>query len=265
MADPASTLANNVGGFANVLLAAHAAGVERVVYASSSSVYGDDTSDVKRESRLGRPLSPYATSKLVDEIYADTFRRTHGMDSVGLRYFNVFGPRQDPHGAYAAVIPRWTEQLLSGAPCVVFGDGSASRDFCFAENVVQANILAACVPEATGGVFNIACGMRTTLLDLFSAIRQRVADLRPAAAQSSLRLESPRPGDVPHSLADIELARQVLEYRPAYNLARGLDQTVPWYARRAAPSRPGADMSNAFRRERPSQSERLEQPEQEGP
>ena len=252
MADPSSTLASNVSGFANVLLAAHAAGVERVVYASSSSVYGDDTSDMKVEPKLGRPLSPYATSKLVNEIYADTFRRTHGIDSVGLRYFNVFGPRQDPHGAYAAVIPRWTEQLLAGEPCVVFGDGSASRDFCFTDNVVQANLLAACTPEAAGGVFNIGFGKRTTLTELFSAIRQRAAELRPAAAHSTLRHEAPRAGDIPHSLADIEHARQALEYRPAYDLARGLDQTVPWYAKRASHSPAASGTTNATRAEQES-------------
>jgi UDP-N-acetylglucosamine/UDP-N-acetyl-alpha-D-glucosaminouronate 4-epimerase len=219
-----------------VLLAAHAAKVQRVVYASSSSVYGDDPSDTKLESRRGRPLSPYATSKLVDEIYADTFYRTHGIESVGLRYFNVFGPRQDPHGAYAAVIPRWTEQLVSGEPCLVFGDGSASRDFCFVENVVQANLLAASAPAAdvVGGVFNVACGERTTLLQLFSAIRERAAAVRRGAAERTLRFEAPRAGDVPHSLADISLARRALGYEPAFNLAAGLDRTVPWYARSAS-------------------------------
>ena len=236
MADPARTHAANVDGFVNVLLAARSAGVRRVVYASSSSVYGDEPSDLKVEPRTGRPLSPYATSKLVNEIYADTLRRTHGIESVGLRYFNVFGPRQDPHGAYAAVIPRWTEQLSSGQPCLVFGDGSASRDFCFVDNVVQANVLAACVPEAAnaGGVFNVAYGARTTLRELFSAIRARVAMLRPSAADKQLQVEAPRPGDIPHSLANIQLARDVLGYQPEYDLAKGLDQTVPFYRKRAS-------------------------------
>lgn len=240
MADPASTHSTNVDGFVNVLLAARTAGAERVVYASSSSVYGDDTADLKVERQLGRPLSPYATSKLVNEIYADTFRRTHGIDSIGLRYFNVFGPRQDPNGAYAAVIPRWIELLASGKPCLVFGDGSASRDFCFVDNVVQANLLAACAAEAdsAGSVFNIAYGARTTLIELFSAIRQRVTALRPQAADKELQVEAPRLGDIPHSLADISLARDVLGYRPAYDLQRGLDQTVPWYAKRG--SRPSS-------------------------
>ncbi|HWZ91967.1 MAG TPA: SDR family oxidoreductase [Polyangiaceae bacterium] len=245
MADPASTHASNVDGFVNVLLAAHAAGVRRVVYASSSSVYGDDESDIKVEHRRGRPLSPYATSKLVNEIYADTLHRTHGIESVGLRYFNVFGPRQDPNGAYAAVIPRWTQQLVSGQPCVVFGDGSASRDFCFVENVVQANLLAAHVPGIAGEVFNIAFGMRTTLLELFSAIVQRVVAIRPAAVGSAPELQAPRPGDIPHSLASIEHARQVLGYRPAYDLARGLDQTVPWYGKQVPASAVVAGTPNA--------------------
>jgi UDP-N-acetylglucosamine 4-epimerase len=204
-----------------------------VVYASSSSVYGNDTSARKLEQQIGRPLSPYATSKLVDEIYADTFYRTHGIESVGLRYFNVFGPRQDPHGAYAAVIPRWTEQLLADEPCVVFGDGSQSRDFCFVDNVVQANLLAACAPSsnAVGGVFNVGYGQRTTLLDLFSGIRERVARARPDVANRTLRIEAPRPGDVPHSLASIERAQDLLGYRPTHDLAHGLDETVAWYGR----------------------------------
>jgi UDP-N-acetylglucosamine 4-epimerase len=235
MADPLATHSANVDGFVNVLLAAREAGVQRVVYASSSSVYGDDTSDTKSEERIGRPLSPYATSKLVNEIYADTFRRTHEIDSVGLRYFNVFGPRQDPNGAYAAVIPRWTEQLVSGKRSVVFGDGSASRDFCFVDNVVQANLLAACAPElGNNRVFNVGCGARTTVLQLFSAIRERVAATRPEAQNSPLAHDPPRPGDVPHSLADITRAREVLGYRPAYDLAAGLDRTVPWYARKSS-------------------------------
>jgi UDP-N-acetylglucosamine 4-epimerase len=232
MVDPAASHAANVNGFVNVLLAARAARVRRVVYASSSSVYGDDPSDIKTEERLGRTLSPYAATKLIDEIYADTFRRTHGIDSVGLRYFNVFGPRQDPQGAYAAVIPRWTQQLLSDEPCAVYGDGSATRDFCFVDNVVQANLLAALAsPEAVApGVFNVACGARTSLLDLYAAIRGLVARVNPAALSRSLLLEVPRPGDIPHSLASIARASRALGYVPGYDLMRGLERTVPWYA-----------------------------------
>jgi UDP-N-acetylglucosamine 4-epimerase len=232
MLDPLTSHANNVDGFVNVVLAAHAAGARRVVYASSSSVYGDDTSDSKREDRLGRPLSPYAATKLIDEIYADTLRRTHGIDCVGLRYFNVFGPRQDPQGAYAAVIPRWTQQLLSDQACDVYGDGNASRDFCYVENVVQANLLAALAPPAAvaPGVFNVACGARTSLLELYESIRTLVAALQPAVAGRSLRRQPVRPGDIPHSLASIERAQQFLGYEPACDVARGLRQTVAWYA-----------------------------------
>jgi UDP-N-acetylglucosamine/UDP-N-acetyl-alpha-D-glucosaminouronate 4-epimerase len=231
MADPLSTHAANVDGFVNVMLAASNARVRRVVYASSSSVYGDDQSDLKIEERLGRLLSPYAATKLVNEIYADTFLRTHGIESVGLRYFNVFGPRQDPEGAYAAVIPRWTQQLLSDKPCVVFGDGTASRDFCFVDNVVQANLLAALAPSADIGigVFNVGCGTRTTLLELFSTIRRIVATIRPTAGRKTLLKEPLRPGDVPHSLASIQRARDLLGYRPALDVASGLDQTIRWY------------------------------------
>lgn len=232
MLDPAASHAANVDGFVNVLLAARAAGVQRVVYASSSSVYGDDPSDTKLEGREGRVLSPYAATKLIDEVYADTFRRTQGIASVGLRYFNVFGPRQDPEGAYAAVIPRWTQQLLSGESCVVYGDGSNSRDFCFVDNVVQANLLAAlAAPEAIApGVFNVACGARTSLLELYANIRALVARVRPAAAGRPLRHEAVRPGDIPHSLANIERAKSALGYAPRFDVASGLEQTVSWFA-----------------------------------
>lgn len=246
--DPMATHAANVDGFVQVFLAARAAGVRRLVYASSSSVYGDDASDPKVEESIGEPLSPYAASKRIDEIYAATFARTHGIDSVGLRYFNVFGPRQDPFGAYAAVIPRWIGQLLAGEPCVVFGDGSTSRDFCFVNNVVQANLLAACAPPAhvAPGVFNIACGAQTSLLELFSAIRERVAGYLPSASDKTPRLEAPRHGDILHSRARIDRARGFLGYLPTHDVARGLDETVRWYAERSVrrAARPGtADAS----------------------
>ncbi len=242
MDDPWTTHSNNVDGFVTLLLAAREASVRRVVFASSSSVYGDDKHSPKLESQLGRPLSPYATSKLVDEIYADTFGRTHGLDLVGLRYFNVFGPRQDPNGAYAAVIPRWTEALMSGKQCVVYGDGSTSRDFCFVENVVQANLLAALAPEndVAPRVFNVAYGARTTLLELFEAIRERSAVFRPEAASATLKHEPPRPGDIAHSLAAIDRARACLGYEPLFDLRRGLDATVGWYAAHAGITAPAA-------------------------
>jgi UDP-N-acetylglucosamine/UDP-N-acetylgalactosamine 4-epimerase len=233
--DPSTTHSNNVDGFVTLLLAAKEARVERVVFASSSSVYGDDKNSPKLESQLGRPLSPYATSKLIDELYAETFLRTHQLDSVGLRYFNVFGPRQDPNGAYAAVIPRWTEQLLTGKPSVVFGDGSTSRDFCFVDNVVQANVLAAVASESEVAprVFNVAYGARTTLLELFDAIRERAATFTPEAREAVLERRPLRAGDIAHSLAAIDRARACLGYEPAYDLRRGLDATVAWYAVRA--------------------------------
>jgi UDP-N-acetylglucosamine/UDP-N-acetylgalactosamine 4-epimerase len=232
MLDPWASHATNVDGFLNVLLAAQAAGARRVVYASSSSVYGDDTSASKQEARLGRPLSPYAATKLINEIYADTLGRTHGIESVGLRYFNVFGPRQDPQGAYAAVIPRWTLQLLTDQPCDVFGDGTASRDFCYVDNVVQANLLAAMAPPAAiaPGVFNVACGGTTSLLQLYEALRTLVAMLEPEAAQRALRHQPARAGDIPHSLADIARASSMLGYAPTCNVAQGLKNTVAWYA-----------------------------------
>ena len=235
MQDPYATHVANVDGFMRILLAAHAAEVRRIVYASSSSVYGDDLSDPKVEDTLGDPLSPYAASKRIDELYAGTLARTHGIDSVGLRYFNVFGPRQDPKGAYAAVIPRWIGELLSGQPCIVFGDGSASRDFCFVDNVVQANLLAACAPAAhvAPRVFNIACGERTTLVSLFSAIREQVATYLPSASDKTLRFEAPRPGDVLHSRASTDRARGYLGYVPRYDLMSGLQETIRWYADRS--------------------------------
>ena len=243
MQEPLNSHAANVDGFVNVLLAAGAAGVKRLVYASSSSVYGDEPSQCKIEERRGRLLSPYAATKLVDEVYAETFRQTHGIESVGLRYFNVFGPRQDPQGAYAAVIPRWTEQLIEGEPCVVFGDGNTSRDFCFVDNVVQANILAACVPsqQLADHVFNVACGNSTSLLDLFAMIRTLLVRYRPAIASATLAREAPRPGDIRHSLASIERAQAQLGYRPAFDVATGMAETVRWYAELAGLSDEGGD------------------------
>lgn len=236
MEDPLASHVANVNGFLNMLLAARDADVRRVVYASSSSVYGDDAADIKREDGLGRTLSPYAATKLIDEIYAATLARTHAVESVGLRYFNVFGPRQDPHGAYAAVIPRWTEQLLTGGSCVVYGDGGNSRDFCYVDNVVQANLLAALAPGSAlaAGPFNIACGARTSLLELYAMIRGSVARIRPEAAGRALEHQPLRAGDIAHSLASIDRARSSLGYEPAFDVARGLEQTVAWYA---APAR----------------------------
>lgn len=245
MVDPLSSHAANVDGFVNMMLAAHAAKVSRVVYASSSSVYGDEQSEPKVEERRGKLLSPYAATKLVNEVYADTFRRTHGIESVGLRYFNVFGARQDPLGAYAAVIPRWTEQLISGEACAVFGDGSATRDFCYVENIVQANLLAALAPPDRLGdaVFNVACGARTSLLELFAMIRDLVAASRPAAARAELVRQPPRSGDILHSLASIERARERLGYRPESDVRTGMVPTVRFYLDQAERTERGSGTS----------------------
>jgi len=235
MVDPLSSHASNVDGFVNIMLAAREAGVRRVVFASSSSVYGDDPSSPKQEGRRGRLLSPYAATKLIDEVYADTFSRSHGIESVGLRYFNVFGPRQDPEGAYAAVIPRWIGQLIAGEDCVVFGDGSASRDFCFVDNVVQANLLAALAPapQIVEQVFNVACGHSTSLVDLFAMIRAAVAQAQPQAESAKLLPQAPRPGDIAHSLADIGRVKVRLGYEPSFDVVAGLEQTVRWYIEQA--------------------------------
>lgn len=231
VADPIASTATNVEGFLNVLVSARDAGVERLVYASSSSVYGDDPSPLKVETRVGRPLSPYAATKTTNEMYADIFTRTYGLECIGLRYFNVFGPRQDPEGPYAAVIPRWVEALISGRPCILFGDGSKSRDFCYVDNVIQANLLAALAgPEAVAArVFNVACGERTTLDELFALIRERMSRRLPSADDRVLARREARAGDVQHSFADITRAARLLDYAPSHHLADGLDATVDWY------------------------------------
>jgi UDP-N-acetylglucosamine/UDP-N-acetylgalactosamine 4-epimerase len=229
--DPLESHASNVTGFLKLLIAARDAGVERVVYASSSAIYGDDDSETKSEDRIGSPLSPYAVTKLADELYAGVFARVYGIESVGLRYFNVFGPRQDPNGPYAAVIPRWTELLLKAERCVVYGDAEKSRDFCYVDNVVQANLLTAFAPTSAlkMPVMNIACGERTTLRELYSLIRTHVATHRPDVANAALEQEPPRLGDIAHSLASIERAREQLGYEPTHDVARGIGLAVAWY------------------------------------
>lgn len=230
--DPLATHDVNVTGFLRILDAAHAARVQRVVYASSSSVYGDHPALPKTEDVVGRQLSPYAASKYADEVYGHAFGRCYALELVGLRYFNVFGPRQDPLGPYAAVIPRWFSALLRGEAVEINGDGETSRDFCFVENVVQANLLAATTSaaEAVGQVFNVAFGGRTTLNELFRMIRSRVASLRPEAARMEPAHRDFRPGDVRHSLADIGKARRLLAYAPECSVQEGLDRSTGWYA-----------------------------------
>jgi UDP-N-acetylglucosamine 4-epimerase len=221
----------NVTGHLALLEAARGAGLRRFVYASSSSVYGDSQASPKREGDLGRPLSPYAVTKLVNELYAGVYGQLHGMETVGLRYFNVFGPRQDPKGAYAAVVPCWIAALLRGDPVRINGTGETSRDFCYVKNVVQANLLAATSerPDALNEAYNVALGRRTTLVELFEALRARLAPRHPRVA--SLRPEHGpfRAGDVLHSLADTAKARERLGYEPTHTLEQGLDEALGWY------------------------------------
>jgi UDP-N-acetylglucosamine/UDP-N-acetylgalactosamine 4-epimerase len=231
---PLDTHAANATGFVNMLNAARMAGVQRFVYASSSAVYGDSPELPKSEGRIGKPLSPYAVSKLTNELYADVFARSYQMQVVGLRYFNVFGPRQDPEGAYAAVIPRWAAQMLRGQACVINGDGQTSRDFCFVENVVQANLRAALTgdPAAINRVYNIAVGDRTTLLQLHEKLAAALQEHCPGLQVKPALHQAFRVGDVTHSLASIEAARNLLNYSPTQNVAEGLWQTAAWYAGR---------------------------------
>lgn len=230
--DPLTTNAANVDGTLNLLVAARDAGVRRFVYAASSSTYGDHPGLPKVEDEIGRPLSPYAVSKYVNELYARVFTDVYGLETVGLRYFNVFGRRQDPAGAYAAVIPRWVGLLLRGEPCHVNGDGETSRDFTHVDNVVQANLLAATAAAGgvAGEVFNVACGERTTLNDLFRTIRDGLAEMEPAVAGAEPVHRDFRPGDVRHSLADVSRAAERLGYRVERTVEEGLRATLAWYA-----------------------------------
>ena len=236
--DPVATNAANVDGFLHMLVAARDTGVSRFVYAASSSTYGDHPGLPKVEDRIGRPLSPYAVTKYVNELYADVFARAYGVRSVGLRYFNVFGRRQDPEGAYAAVIPRWVARLLAGEVCEVNGDGATTRDFCYVDNVVQANVLAAAATAeaALGQVYNVACGERTTLLELFRMIRDGLAALRPELGGARPVHLPARAGDIRHSQADIGKIRSLLGYEPTHTVAQGLAEALPWYAADLAPA-----------------------------
>lgn len=234
LANPVATNAANVDGFLNMLLAARDAGVQRFVYAASSSTYGDHPALPKVEEQIGRPLSPYAVSKLVNELYAEVFARCYGFPSIGLRYFNVFGSRQDPEGAYAAVIPRWTRAMLLGEAVTINGDGETSRDFCFVDNAVQANLLAATVadPAAVNQVYNVAVDDRTSLNRLFEILRDALCQFR--AEVSALRpvYGDFRPGDVRHSQADISKARRLLGYFPGHRIEEGVREAMPWYVSR---------------------------------
>jgi len=231
--DPIASHEHNVNAFLNVLNAAREAGVGRVVFASSSSVYGDHPGLPKVEDRVGRLLSPYAATKRTDEIYAQTFHEAYGLGTIGLRYFNVFGRRQDPDGVYAAVIPRWIAALVAGKPCVIFGDGSNSRDFCYVDNIVQANLLAGTADASTTGtVYNCGCNGRTDLVELFAMIRDNLAKDLPDLATAEPVFEGPRAGDIAHSQASIEKIQTALGYAPTHQVADGMAETVAWFAQR---------------------------------
>ncbi|BAO45451.1 NAD-dependent epimerase/dehydratase family protein [Thiolapillus brandeum] len=229
--DPALTNENNISGFLNMLIAARDAGVKRFVYAASSSTYGDHPGLPKVENQIGNPLSPYAVTKLVNELYAQVFARTYGFKTIGLRYFNIFGRRQDPDGAYAAVIPKWFAALIKGETLYINGDGSTSRDFCYIDNCVQANLLAAVAQKdaALDQVYNVAYGERTSLNELFGLIQERVARVYPSAKDMQPVYRDFRVGDVKHSLADISKSRELLGYDPAFSIETGLDQASSWY------------------------------------
>ncbi|HSU55610.1 MAG TPA: SDR family oxidoreductase [Candidatus Dormibacteraeota bacterium] len=231
MTDPLAAHRSNVTGCLNVLMAAKQAGAARVVFASSSAVYGDDQQLPKVEAKIGNPLSPYAATKWMDEVYADVFARAFGLQSIGLRYFNVFGPRQDPNGSYAAVIPKWISALLKHEPVYINGDGQTTRDFCHVENVVQANLLAATTSdlEAVNQVYNVALGQRTTLNDLFFTLCEIIHG--PEAAREKPIYREFRAGDIAHSLADISKARKHLRFEPTQRLDSGLKLSMDWYRR----------------------------------
>jgi UDP-N-acetylglucosamine 4-epimerase len=229
--DPITTNSVNIDGFLNMLVAARDAKVQNFVYAASSSTYGDHPALPKVEGVIGNPLSPYAVTKYVNELYADVFQRNYGFNTIGLRYFNVFGKRQNPNGAYAAVIPKWTAALLQGDVVQINGDGETSRDFCYIKNVVQINLLAATTetPEAFNQVYNVAVGDRTTLNTLFAILRGKLIGygVSPNAEPEYLDY---RAGDVRHSLADISKANSMLQYAPQYTLGEGLEEAMEWYA-----------------------------------
>ena len=228
--DPIRSNASNVTGFLNMLVAARENHVKQFVYASSSSIYGDDPDLPKKENKVGRPLSPYAVTKCVNELYAEVFSRCYEFPSIGLRYFNVFGPRQDPEGPYAAVIPKWIAALIENEPVDINGDGETTRDFCYVANVVQANLLAACsAAKGANRVFNVALNHRTTLNELFQILRKHLEPDYPRLREAKPRYQSFRPGDVRHSQADIALARKVLGYEPTHGLEDGIVAALSWY------------------------------------
>ena len=229
IADPITSNAANITGFLNMLVAARDAGVTSFTYAASSSTYGDHPALPKVEDNIGNPLSPYAVTKYVNELYANVFARTYGFKCIGLRYFNVFGKRQDPNGAYAAVIPKWTAAMINGEDVFINGDGETSRDFCFIDNTVQANILAATADDnAKDQVYNVAVGDRTTLNDLFNAIKKALQSNGIVVSNSPVYREF-RAGDVRHSQADVAKAKALLQYEPTHVITQGIATAMPWY------------------------------------
>ena len=230
IADPITTNAANITGFLNMLTAARDAEVKSFTYAASSSTYGDHPALPKVEENIGKPLSPYAVTKYVNELYAEVFARTYGFKTIGLRYFNVFGKRQDPNGAYAAVIPKWTAAMIAGDDVFINGDGETSRDFCFIENTVQANILAATTQndEAKNQVYNVAVGDRTTLNDLFNAIKAALNENGVTYTKEPVYREF-RAGDVRHSQASIEKIKKIFNYQPSHKIEDGIKIAVNWY------------------------------------
>lgn len=236
--DPLATDATNSMGALNMMVAARDAKVQRFVYAASSSTYGDHPGLPKVEDTIGKPLSPYAVTKYVNELYADVFGRCYGLQTVGLRYFNVFGPRQDPDGAYAAVIPRWLKALLIQEDVIINGDGETSRDFCFVDNVVQANLLAGTTEKADAfnQVYNVAVGGRTTLNELFGMLRDALEPTQGDAVRGKTPQYGPfRAGDVRHSQADISKISQLLGYQPTHSVAEGIQSAIGWYIDHLAP------------------------------
>lgn len=229
--DPVTSNEVNVTGFLNMLIASRDAGIKRFIYAASSSTYGDSEELPKVEERIGKPLSPYAITKYVNELYADVFAKTYGIETIGLRYFNVFGKRQDPAGAYAAVIPLFIKQLIGYESPVINGDGEYSRDFTYIDNVVQANLSAIRTsnPVAVNQVYNVACGERTTLNRLAALLKELLTEHDPAIRKVEIKHAPPREGDIPHSLADISKAKGLLGYLPTHNVKQGLEETVRYY------------------------------------
>ncbi|MGB1261979.1 MAG: NAD-dependent epimerase/dehydratase family protein [Cognaticolwellia sp.] len=231
IADPILTNAANITGFVNMLTAAKDANVATFVYAASSSTYGDHPALPKVEENIGKPLSPYAVTKYVNELYAEVFHKTYGLNATGLRYFNVFGKRQDPNGAYAAVIPKWTAAMIENQALFINGDGETSRDFCFVENAVQANILAATAPDkGKNQVYNVALGDRTTLNELFSSLANALSTNGVCYTKQAIYREF-RTGDVRHSQADISKVTSLIGYQPEYRIQQGINKAMPWYVK----------------------------------